>query len=339
MRIGPHDTDRTVVVIAEIGNNHEGDVDVALRLTDHAAEAGAHAVKLQAIDPVRLVRPEQGDRIAQLERFRLTPDEFARVSERARGHGMAFLCTPFDLGAVDWLEPLVDAYKIASGDNDLEALIDRCAQRGKPVIVSTGMGAVAAARRAAAIVARHGAPFAALHCVSSYPTPPDAAHLATIPALSRELGGTVGYSDHTLGVEACALAVALGARILEKHVTLAHDFSDFRDHQLSADPGELRRLCERVAAAEALVGTVAGGVLAEEEGVAAAARRSICAARDLPAGHVLEPGDLTWLRPADGLAPGREGELLGRALRHPVAYGEVLLADTVAADPASRLKA
>ena len=329
MRIGPHETDERVVVVAEIGNNHEGDVGVALELVERSAEAGAHAVKLQAIDPARLVRPEQAERIAQLERFRLGQDEFAAVADAAHERGLAFACTPFDLGAVEWLEPMVDAYKIASGDNDVHALIEACAERSKPVIVSSGMGGLEAARGAQAVVARHGAPFAALHCVSAYPTPPDAAHLATIPLLARELGCTVGYSDHTLGVDACVLAVGLGARILEKHVTLAHDHSDFRDHQLSAEPDELKLLCERVAEAEAMIGAPAEGVLAEEEPVAAAARRSICAARDLPAGHVLAEGDLTWLRPGDGLAAGREGELLGRRLRREVPYGSALAPDDV----------
>ena len=339
MRIGAFDTDEHVVVVGEIGNNHEGDVDAALELVDEAAAAGAHAVKLQAIDPPRLVRPEQAERIAQLERFRLSREEFATVARRAHDRGMAFLCTPFDLDAVEWLAPLVDAYKIASGDNDLDALIGRAAQHGKPVIVSTGMGAIAAARHSAEIVAQHGAPFAALHCVSSYPTPREAAHLATIPALAAELGCTVGYSDHTLGVEAWVLAVGLGARILEKHITLAHDYSAFRDHQLSAEPAELKLLCDRVAEAEAMLGDPARGVLDEEQAVAAAARRSICAGRDLPAGHVLAADDLTWLRPADGLAPGNEDQLVGRALRRAVAYGEKLSADHVGepAGDASRL--
>jgi len=324
MRIGSHDTDDVVVVVAEIGNNHEGDVGVALELTERAAEAGAHAVKLQAIDPERLVQPSQADRIAQLERFRLQPDEFAAVAERARSRDLAFMCTPFDLEAVRWLEPLVDAYKIASGDNDVAPLIECCAATGKPVVISTGMGGLEAARASQTAVATHGAPFAALHCVSSYPTPPEAAHLATIPALRAELDCTVGYSDHTLGMEACVVAVALGARILEKHVTLAHDFSDFRDHQLAADPVEFRVLCEQVAAAELLIGEPARGVLAEEEAVAAAARRSICAARNLNAGEVIGPDDLTWLRPGGGLRPGQEEQLVGRVLKRAIAYGEPL---------------
>jgi sialic acid synthase SpsE len=328
MRIGPHDSSERVLVVAEIGNNHEGDAALALEMVERAAEAGAHAVKLQAIEPRELVRPDQAERIAQLERFRLDPADHERAAARAHELGMAFLCTPFSLNAVDWLEPFVDAYKIASGDNDFVPLIESAARRGKPVIVSSGMGALDAARRARDVVRAGGAEFAVLHCVSAYPTPLEAAHLATIPALARELGCEAGYSDHVLGVEACVVAAALGARILEKHFTLDHDQSDFRDHQLSADPAELAALCEAVARVEQLLGDVAAGVLPEEEAVAAAARRSICAAADLPAGRVLALEDLAWLRPGDGLHPGSESELLGKTLARDVSAGEPLsLAD------------
>jgi N,N'-diacetyllegionaminate synthase len=150
--------------------------------------------------------------------------------------------------------------------------------------------------------------------------------LATIPVLARELGCTVGYSDHTLGLEACLAAVALGARILEKHMTLRHDYSEFRDHQLSAEPAELRELVERVAEVETLIGEPRdAAVLPEEEAVAAAARRSAVAARDLPEGHTLSPGDVRFLRPAGPV--GAAEQVLGSVLRRSVCSGERLRAD------------
>jgi N,N'-diacetyllegionaminate synthase len=313
MQIGSADTALQVLVVAEVGNNHEGDVKVALELIRAAAQAGAGAVKFQAIDPARLARPTETTRIAQLERFRLAPKELAGLAEEAHSLGLDFICTPFDLDAVQWLTPLVDAFKISSGDNNFAALISAVAAPGKPVIVSSGMADIAQMRSAQAIIDDLGAPFAALHCVSAYPTMAEDAELTKIGALARDLKCTVGYSDHTIGNEACVLATAFGARIVEKHFTLSHDFSDFRDHQLSADPPELAELVERVALAEKLAGTGETPSSAELE-AAHSARRSIVAARDLTAGTVIQFEDLEWLRPADGLAPGREGELVGKVL-------------------------
>ncbi len=330
MRIGGADTARRVVVIAEIGNNHEGDAGRAAEMVAAAAEAGADVVKFQAIDPRRLVRPQESARIEQLERFRLSPEQFAALAEQARGLGAGFACTPFDLDAVTWLEPLVDVFKIASGDNDLDALIAACARTGKPVIVSMGMTGLEGARHAARVVAAEGAEFAALHCVSAYPTAPQDASLAQIGVLAAALpDATIGYSDHTLGLDACVAAVACGARILEKHFTLSHDLSDFRDHQLSAEPRELAALVAKVRQTETLLGSPRTEMAEPEAAVAAAARRSIVAAADLRAGQVVSEEDLWWLRPGDGMAPGRERELVGRALVRDVRQGEPLAPEDV----------
>jgi sialic acid synthase SpsE len=161
-------------------------------------------------------------------------------------------------------------------------------------------------------------PLVLLHCVSAYPTPADQANLKAITTLAT-LGYPVGYSDHTLGTQASVMAVALGARVLEKHFTISKTHSDFRDHQLSADPQEMRELVERVREANSLLGDGVKRVMKDEQAVAA--KRSIAAARDLPAGHRLVIGDLAWLRPADGLTPGNEDLLLGRALRGAVRAG------------------
>src|SRR5207244_6909442 len=141
---------------------------------------------------------------------------------------------------------------------------------------------------------------AILHCVSSYPVPPDQANLAAIPFLASQLGCTVGYSDHTTGVEACLIAVALGAQIIEKHFTLDKHYSDFRDHQLSADPPEMKRLVDGIAHVTLLLGRPEKRIQPSEVATAQAARRSIAAAADLPAGHRLRLEDLLWIRPAAG---------------------------------------
>jgi N,N'-diacetyllegionaminate synthase len=331
MRIGGFDTGRRVLVVAEIGNNHEGDPGVARELVRRAAEAGAHAVKLQTFHTPRFVRPRDSARFEQLSRYELGAAVVQELAELARSHGLLFLSTPLDLGSVDLLEPLVDGYKIASGDNDFFPLLERVAHTGKPVVVSAGLVDVEGARAAKEALERgdDNADVAVLHAVTAYPAPPESVNLAAIPTLARELQCTVGYSDHTLGNEACVAAVALGARILEKHFTLDHDHSDFRDHKLSADPGELRELVERVALVETLIGRPEKAVQDAEADLAPAVRRSIAAARDLPRGRVLVPADLTWLRPRDGLAPGQEDRLLGRALRRDVPSGESILEEDV----------
>lgn len=336
MRIAGVDPAERVFVVAEIGNNHEGDPAVATALIDAAADAGADAAKLQAFQASRFVRPADAARLEQLGRFELTRDQYAALAEHARSRGLAFVCTPLDLDTAAFLAPLVDAVKIASGDNDWPALLERAADMRKPAIVSTGMSDWGTIRSAhATMTARWRAlgvdpGLALLHCVSAYPAPDEEARLATLPALAREFpDAVVGYSDHTLGIEACVAAVAAGARVLEKHVTLRHDFSAFRDHQLSAEPAELAELVRRVRAAEALIGAPRDGVLRVEQPVAAVARRSLVAASDLAAGTELGDAHLAALRPADGLPPGHAPELIGRRLRRDVAYGEPIRSDDV----------
>jgi sialic acid synthase SpsE len=339
VRIGDADTRERVLVVAEIGNNHEGDPGVARDLIEAAADAGAHAVKLQVFETGRFVRRRDEARFRQLSSYQLSRAEVERLAARARDLGVLFIATPFDLGSAAFLEPLVDAYKIASGDNDFWPLIDAVVDTGKPVIASTGMldleGTVALADR----VRARGAEPALLHCVSAYPAGPERLNLAVIPFLEERLGCTVGYSDHALGLEAAVAAAGVGARIIEKHFTLRHDFSDFRDHQLSAEPGELRELVRRVvdpeppdagdASVRAMLGHAEKLVQADEEANSVAARRSIAAAGALPRGHTVRAEDLVWLRPRDGLAPGDEHLLVGRALTRDVPEGESILATDV----------
>ena len=331
MRIGAFEVGERPLVVAELGNNHEGDPGVARELIRVAADAGADAVKLQTFRVGDFVRRRDERRYRQLEGFQLAPEDVTALAGLAHELGVLFVSTPLDLASADLLEPLVDAYKVASGDNDFLPLLDRLADTDLPMIVSTGLldldGIRAVQER---IEARRGGPDAALaflHAVTAYPCPAEQVNLAAIPALARELRCPVGYSDHTLGIDACVLAAGLGAPILEKHVTLAHDFSEFRDHQLSANPDELRELVGAVGRAWTLRGAPDKRVQPAEEELRDAVRRAIVAARDLEAGAVLTAGDLTWMRPRDGLAPGQEGSLVGRPLRRAVAHGEPIVED------------
>jgi N,N'-diacetyllegionaminate synthase len=335
MQIGRVDLAREVLVVAEIGNNHEGDFARAEEMIVTAAASGAQAVKFQTIVPERLVSRLQAARIEQLRRYAFSYEQFARLADTARGAGVMFLSTPFDIESVSHLDSLVPAFKIASGDNDFTALLEAVAGTAKPVILSTGMASVADVQRACHTIEsvwrmRDVSPgIVPLHCVSAYPVPNEASNLLAIRTLARETGLPVGYSDHTLGIEAAVLAVALGARVIEKHFTLSKTQSDFRDHQLSADPSELTELVRRVKAVLAMLGDGIKAMQPVEEAVAKAARRSVVVQRDLPAGHVLSIGDLDWLRPGGGLRPGQESEVLGRRLRRALAAGEMIAPDSV----------
>lgn len=329
MRIGSVDLASDILIIAEIGNNHEGSVARAEELIGRAAEAGVGAVKFQTIVPERLVTSDQTARLTQLGRLCLDYDAFRHLAGVAVRAGVMFLSTPFDLESVSFLEPLVPAYKIASGDNTFFPLIAACARTGKPLIISTGLLDLGGVQRVQNVVEdtwRKGGirqELAFLHCVVRYPAAPAEANLAAIRSLAT-LGATVGYSDHTLGIDAAVLAVVLGARIVEKHFTLDHHQSDFRDHQLSADPAQMTELVARVRDAVTLMGSGVKAPSPEEVMAGAAARRSIAAVRDLPAGAILGAADLTWLRPGGAFAPGDEGQVIGRILVRPVAAGAAL---------------
>ena len=331
MILGRADTDRQVLIVAEIGNNHEGDMAAARELVRQAAAAGADAVKFQTFRTERFVSPADAARFRQLKGFELRPADVEELAGLARSLELLFLSTPLDLESAKLLEPLVDAFKIASGDNNFLPLLAQVAATGKPLVVSTGLSDTAQVAETVAFVQRQWAAaglsgqLAILHCVSSYPVAPQQANLRSIEWLRERFPGlTVGYSDHTVGIEAPVLAVALGARILEKHFTLDRARPGFRDHQLSADPADLRELVRRVRLAEAMLGMRGKAVQPCEEPLLALLRRAIVAAADLPAGHRLTPADLLWLRPAAGLAPGNEARLVGGVLARNVRSGEPL---------------
>ncbi len=330
MKIGRLDTGEKVITIAEIGNNHEGSYSLAEEMIGQAAAAGADAVKFQTIIPNRLVPGNQTDRIAQLKRLCLPLEAFEKLSRVAEAEGIVFLSTPFDLESAAFLEALVPAYKIASGDNRFFPLIGKIADTGKPIIISSGLAAydeIAAVRDFIyGVWDRRGiqSDLAVLHCVASYPTLPAEANLSFINRL-KKLGCTVGYSDHTIGIEAAVLASAMGARIIEKHFTIDKNYSDFRDHQLSADPDDFARLVERVEEAQTYIGDDGNDVSRSELESVVAYRRSIAAAYDLPAGTIIEPKHITWLRPGNGLCPGQEDRVLGRQLAKNLGSGEMIL--------------
>lgn len=327
MKVGKLDTAQRVFIVAEIGNNHEGDFGRAKEMVHRAVESGVDAVKFQTFKTEWFTSPTDPARIKRLKGFELTYDQFAELAELTKSLGAMFMSTPFELESARFLRTICDALKVASGDNDYWDLVRACAETDLPLIVSSGMSTLEELRKLVGFlrdVRPRSQSFALLHCVSAYPAPPEQANLRAIPLLAKELGCEVGYSDHTLGIEACTAAVALGARVIEKHFTLSHTLSDFRDHQLSADPGEMTELVKRIRLVEPLLGSGVKEVQPGEIEIARAARRSAAAARDLKKGHVIEKKDLVFLRPGTGIRAGHEDALIGKRLARDLAFGTLL---------------
>jgi sialic acid synthase SpsE len=304
MIIGNVDTSKEVFIIAEAGNNHEGDFQKAMDLVHAAAEAGASAIKFQSIIPEKLVSASEFKRIEQLKRFQLSIDQYSHLKEEADKKGLLFMSTPFAIESIDELDPLMPAFKISSGDLTWHDLIQKAASKGKPVFLSTG--AANPQEIDAAVKAyhqgrgNHPIQLAILQCVMSYPAPFEALNLNIIPTF-KEKYGTSGYSDHFMGTQSCLAAVALGAEIIEKHFTLDKNWSEFRDHQLSADPSELKKLVEDINLIKPMLGQSEKSVQACEKETKKACRRSPKAARGISQGQTISAQDIEMLRPNSGL--------------------------------------
>jgi N,N'-diacetyllegionaminate synthase len=316
-------------IVAEIGNNHEGDFGRAKELLHAAAECGVDAVKFQTITPAKLVTADQVDRIAQLNRFSLDSDQFAQLSKLAERYGVAFFSTPFDLEAVDQLDPIQSLFKISSGDNTFNDLVRKVGSKGKPTLISTGGMSQESIQRLHQVFSEAAvddtAKLVLLHCISLYPTRPEDAQLWRIKWLYENFSElTIGYSDHTLGVEACKMAVAMGARVLEKHFTLDKNQSEFRDHQLSADPLEMSQL---VSECHDVVTYIGANSVERPDGDMSGVRRVAVAAKDIAAGKNISSEDISWLRSVDPNALKEADAVVGRYTAVTVVQGQVLKAE------------
>lgn len=329
MIIGNRNTDEQVLIIAEIGNNHEGNFDNAVRLLHAAADCGVDGVKFQTFKTELFVNPSDKDRYQRLKSFELSYSQFMNLSDLAHSLGLFFISTPLDLESARFLNSIVDAYKIASGDNDFFPLIDEVLQSGKPLIVSTGASLSDQIRKTVSYISESWknknilADLALLHCVSCYPAPEDQANLQSISFLSNNFREcTIGYSDHTSGIDAAIESVAYGAKIIEKHFTLDKKISTFRDHQLSADPTDMREMVRKIRMVSRMTGTYTKTIQPCEMDMNDLIRRSIAAKDDLKSGHRLSWEDLMWIRPSSGMRPGNEQDILGKILKRDMKIGE-----------------
>lgn len=314
-------------VIAELSGNHNQDLDRALALVDAAADAGAHALKLQTYtaDTMTLDLAEgdfyihdpdslwHGQSLYELYEKAHTPWEWhVPIFKRARERGLIAFSTPFDETAVDFLESLnVPCYKIASFENGDIPLIRRVAATGKPLIISTGTATLVEVAEAVAAVRAAGCrDVILLKCTSNYPADPEDANLMTLPYLQQTFDCVVGVSDHTQGSVVPVAAVALGARVVEKHLTLDRSEGGV-DAAFSLEPREFKRMVTDVRLAWTALGEVRGEPTAREQS-ARRNRRSLYVATDMQAGELFSRENVRAIRPGAGLPPKHLDKVLGR---------------------------
>jgi N-acetylneuraminate synthase len=336
--IGPG---QPVFVIAEAGVNHNGDLKMARALIDVAVEAGADAVKFQTFRAERLVTPDapkaeyqlqtSGDSESQFEmlrRLELSADAHRELQSYCHERGIIFLSTPFDEEAVDLLDELgVPAFKISSGDLTNSPLLEHVAGRGKPVILSTGMSELSELIEAVSVLNLAGCENPVLlHCVSNYPAAPDEVNLRAMQTMRSAFDVPVGFSDHTEGIDVALAAVATGACVIEKHFTLDRTLEG-PDHRASLEPAELRELVRSIRRVEKALGSGRKVPTASEMETARVARRSLVAARDIPAGATLERDMVVMRRPGTGLSPAALDTILGQQTTREIAAGTLLEQD------------
>jgi N-acetylneuraminate synthase/N,N'-diacetyllegionaminate synthase len=325
-----------VVVIAEAGVNHDGDVDRALALVDAAADAGADIVKFQTFRADRLATTsapkatyqlattdEQESQHSMLRRLELPTSAYPALQQRAAARGLLFLSTPFDEESGDLLAGLgVVGFKVASPDLVNHILLLHLARWKRPLLLSTGAATVDEVAAACALLAGR-APVVLLHCVTQYPADGDDANLRAIATMRARFGVPVGWSDHTLGIDVAVAAVAAGADVVEKHLTLDRALPG-PDHRASIEPAEFAEMVRRIRDVERWLGDGVKAPRPAEVAVARVARRSVAARVDLAAGARLDVDVLTALRPAGGLRPDRLDDVVGRRLRRAVVAGALI---------------
>jgi pseudaminic acid synthase len=331
-----------VYVIAEVSANHHQEFDQAVKIVRAAKEAGADAVKLQTYTPdtmtIACTRPEfriqgtiwDGRNLHDLYGEAYTPwDWQPRLKQIANDLGLDLFSSPFDATAVDFLEEMnVPAHKLASFELVDIPLIQKMARTGKPLIMSTGMATVEEIEEAVQTARQAGATqIALLKCTSAYPSAPEEMNLRTIPELSQRFAVPVGLSDHTLGTAVPVAAVALGACIIEKHLTLSRS-EPGPDSAFSLEPQEFKAMVDAVRVAEKAVGEINFGIGAKEA-ASRVFRRSLFVVRDVKRGDVFTAENVRSIRPGHGLHTRHLPEVLGRHAARDIERGTPLSWDLV----------
>lgn len=327
MQIFGKKLDADVAIVAEIGVNHEGDVEAASRMVRLAAESGADAVKFQSYTAERYAAATDPARLERVRRFGLDEAAHRRLAAEAKEHGIHFFSTPVSEDWVPLIAELSPAIKIASGDLTFGQVIRAAAATGLPVIISTGLGTLEEIDQAVDWM-KEGIGTDALsdrlilmQCVSAYPTPVEEANVLSIPFLRDRYGVEVGFSNHVIGPEACYAAIAVGAPLIEVHFTEQKEGRDFHDHALSFDPKDLSHFVQTAKAIRAALGIRDKQRQPSELPLLPAVRKGIVAARNLTAGTILGLDDLMFARTNEGLPTNQVDMAVGKTLASATEQG------------------
>jgi N-acetylneuraminate synthase/N,N'-diacetyllegionaminate synthase len=328
-----------VFVIAEAGVNHNGRTDLALELIETARQAGADCVKFQTFSAKRIATPQAekapyqrlttqsgGSQIDMLRALELPADAYPALIASCRACGLVFLSTPYSPEDADLLESLgAPAYKVASAQLVEPSFLQHIASKGRPILLSTGMATLAEVDEAVRAIRQTGHnDIVLLQCTSNYPSAVEDANLRVLRVLRERFGLNVGYSDHTSTVTCCTAATALGAVVIEKHLTLDKSLPG-PDHSASASPEEFRRLVDAIREVEGALGTGVKEPTPAERANLPYMRRSIVASTVIRAGEMLTPDMLAFKRPASGISPARLHEVVGARARVDLKPDQILL--------------
>jgi N-acetylneuraminate synthase len=332
-----------IFIIAEAGVNHNGDISIARKLIDAAANAGADAVKFQTFKAEKLVNKsaskakyqikntgENESQFEMLKKLELSYTSFKELFNYANKKNIMFMSTPFDEESADMLNTLgMTIFKIPSGEITNKPLILHIASKKKPVILSTGMSCLGEVEKAINWIneawerSKKRPELTLLHCVSNYPALVEDSNLSVMKTMRKAFNLPVGYSDHTMGLEIPVAAAALGAAVIEKHFTLSRNMKG-PDHKASLEPAELKAMVSAIRNVEKAIGDGIKRPVENEGNTRAVVRKSIVSARDIRAGEMIAPDDILIKRPGNGIQPEFKEIIIGMKAKRKISNDSVI---------------
>lgn len=315
-------------IVAEVGNNHEGNLSNAFKLIDCAKKTGVDGIKFQTYKTEFFLSNNcSSETLVRAKKFELSEEDFYKISKYCKRKNIIFFSTPLDIKSAIFLNKIQKIFKISSGDNNFFDLISVIKSFNKPIIISTGMSDLHSVKKIIKFAKfnwfKEKEYLAILQCTTSYPVEMDQVNLSVISYFKKLFKTiTVGYSDHTIGIQAAYLSVAFGAKIVEKHFTLSKNFSKFRDHALSADLNDMTVLVKKIREVEKLTGSEIKKIQPSEKVFLRNARRSYALNKDMKKSLIIKKNDLLYLRPNIGIAD--KNLILGKYLKSNISKNNII---------------